>query len=334
MDCVHSHFGSRLSSVIPLVGSFVFLEHAGQGQTSKATGVVMVQLVLALAVAYALVIVIVAVGIHIRWAGRGTMKWQAVTWDHVTKGSDRVPAGRMAAIRLGMAVYVAIILLLMLRGAGGSGSALSGGIWTLATFTVWCWEMLGVYFVLSGAASLSDACGGRCICARSKVMANFLWVYFQVMFIYAWLVCLVVWMVLIPGMYIYYGSDGGLLSFSCVSMHNVNVLFMLVEMKLNRMIFVRSHVVFTLYFGFAYIVFSWLWYLKAGYFFYFFIDATSPIVFVGYTMLILVTCCISISSDKIVRKCKSRVHGELPDLRDSSLEGTPSTQHTGVVSEC
>jgi len=290
----------------------------------------MVQLVLGVAVAYAIILIIFVVGIHIRWAGQGAMKWEALTWDHVTKGSNKIPACWMAVIRLGMALYIAIVLWLLVRHVAGSGSPLSSGIWTLGTFTVWCWQMLGVYFVLSGAASLLHAWSGQCICARCNFIANFLWVLFQMMFSYAWLVCLVVWFVLLPTTYISYGNDAGLLSFPCISMHNVNVLFMLAEMKLNRMIFVRSHLVFTLYFGFAYIVFSWLWYLEAAYFFYFFIDIRSPIVFGGYTMLLLVISCVSISSEKMVKQCKFRVQGELPNLEDSSFQDTTSSP----VSDC
>jgi len=206
------------------------------------------------------------------------------------------------------------------RGVPDSRFRLISGYWALATFTVWCWMMLGVYFVLSGAASLTDACGLQRTCSPSKFSANFLWVLFQMMFSYACLVCLVVWLILLPATYIKFGAHHGLLSFPAISMHNANVLFMLVEMRLNRLTFVRSHVVFTLYFGCAYVVFSWLWYLKTHLFFYFFIDMRSPIVFAGYTMLLTLICGMSISCENIVKHCKLHVKEELPELSHDSSE--------------
>lgn len=266
-----------------------------------------------IAVVYIVVFTCTIARIHLGLARNGAMKWNSLTWAHVSRGCHSISPKWIAIMRIGFALYISVILWTAI-------SSGVGGYVALGTFTVWCWTLEGVYFVLSGVASLSDACRSRENCVHSTVCANFLWVFFQVMFSYSWLVFLVVWLVLLPSSYIINGTDGGILSFVALSMHNANVLFMLIEMRLNRMNFVKTHLVFTLYYGCSYVAFSWLWYLRYNYFFYFFIDWTSPGVVGGYTLLLLLIWGVTVCSHKLVMMCKSRVGDELPNLDGPAAE--------------
>merc|ERR1712232_499447 len=65
-------------------------------------------------------------------------------------------------------------------------------------------------------------------------------------------------------------------------------LLMLFEARVNRLILAPGHVVFAIWYGLLYLVFSWIWFWNTGKFWYFFIDWRSPVAVFGYLVLLVV----------------------------------------------
>jgi hypothetical protein len=188
----------------------------------------------------------------------------------------------MAVFRLCFGVYVVAILMKavsrpVMRNKEGS---LMGGTQVLATFTMWSWSLIGVYGFVTGTVSAFEAAGFKMSGKSADVLSLAAWVAFEVLTSVSILVCLVVWLVLVPLM------PALATHIVPLSAHNLNVVFMLAEMYLNRLPFVHSHYLFALYYGIVYIVFTWLYCLSTGIVFYFFIDWRKWIVVPGYTVLI------------------------------------------------
>uniref|UniRef100_A0A7S0FBS4 Glycerophosphocholine acyltransferase 1 n=1 Tax=Pyrodinium bahamense TaxID=73915 RepID=A0A7S0FBS4_9DINO len=264
--------------------------------------------------------------IHVRCIHSGAMGWGALQWSHVACGIRGLRPVTMAAYRFGFAAYVFCILVLATSGHGRQGrAALAGGPTAFATFTVWCWSLIGVYGIAAGIVSALAAAGvqGSSPCAAAA--ACVVWVLFEVMFSCAVLVFLVVWLVLIPQAYVMTHTDLGLLGWQPVSMHNLNLLFMMTEMLLNRLIFVPAHALFAMYYGITYIVFSWLWFAYAGVFFYFFIDWRRPLVVLGYTVLIALVWASFVGGQQLTRWAKRGLMAELPG------EGFPVARETSAA---
>lgn len=239
------------------------------------------------AVLYMLVFLSVLIILHRRFHRAGYMQWDAIKLCDVTRSArDCVTPAWMALFRLSVAVYVFIVLGMaisrpVLTNKVGKPQLL-GGITVLATFTMWSWTLIGVYGLVTGTVSACEAAGVEMSGKLADVLARSIWVAFQVLTSMAILVCLVVWLVLVPVM------PALAQSFVPLSAHNMNVVFMVAEMLLNRMPFVHSHVLFGFYYGSTYIVFSWFYCLATGVVFYFFMDWRKPIVLGGYTVLIAV----------------------------------------------
>mmetsp|Transcript_64076 Transcript_64076/g.167748 ORF Transcript_64076/g.167748 Transcript_64076/m.167748 type:complete len:348 (+) Transcript_64076:2-1045(+) len=253
-------------------------------------------------VGYLACILLANIAIHVCLHKRGRMMWEVVTWQAMGRGIGCCSALAMACYRLLFAAYVLYVDWVMLNlepsdltGAGADAvkadspqaNPASAGPGIFATFTVWSWTLVGVYFALAGAISLATACG----CSPEGKWAHrfccFTWALFEVMFACALLICVVVWGILLPISYMLFGSDGGLLAWYCLSAHNLNVVFMVVEASVNRLCFVKAHYVFVVYYGGLYVVFSWVWFYLHGFFFYFFIDWRHWFALVGYTVLLL-----------------------------------------------
>ena len=56
------------------------------------------------------------------------------------------------------------------------------------------------------------------------------------------------------------GTDSGLLHWENLCMHNANLALMAIEMACNRLNFAKLHVIFTMYYGLIYTIFSLFWY--------------------------------------------------------------------------
>eukprot|EP00933_Yihiella_yeosuensis_P070976 TRINITY_DN79149_c0_g1_i1.p1 TRINITY_DN79149_c0_g1~~TRINITY_DN79149_c0_g1_i1.p1 ORF type:complete len:287 (+),score=11.39 TRINITY_DN79149_c0_g1_i1:43-903(+) len=250
-----------------------------------------------------------------RYHRQGAFCWELTSWEHIVANDRELTHGQFAIIRLAMSLFVFFTMGVMLsegmRMQLPSGRTATRGTIFLGTFTVWCWCLMGFYFAITGVVTALAGIGrfdflvlGRH--GRSTVFARFLWVLFQVKFSCAYLVFLVTWFVLIPAAYWGTGTDMGLLSTIPFCMHNMNVIFMTLEMYMNRLRFVHSHALFILFFGASYIIFSWGWFFYSGFFWYFFIDWSSPWTIIWYTALILILYASFIGGQKLSTYVKGR----------------------------
>lgn len=266
-------------------------------------------------VSYALALAAVVVIVHTRFHRRGAMHWNAVQWSHVTCGVRGARAIHMAVLRFGMAACVFSTLGYLVSRPWTPNLA-NGGPVILATFTVWCWILIGVYGLLAGTLSALDAAGkgdGSSRCA--KILVRVAWVLFEVMFSCAMLVFLVVWLVLLPQGIVQTGKvPGEIFSWAALIMHNLNLGLMGAEMLLNRLSFVSSHVLFAMYLSLIYAVFSWFWSLNVGKFYYSFIDWRRPVVFIGYTCVIALQWAVFFCGNRMTAWAKVDLAERLPDI--------------------
>lgn len=145
------------------------------------------------------------------------------------------------------------------------------GFERFSAFTLWCWLLQGIYFVLVTFCSNdyltninSTYLSHKIICATN--------ILFEINFATAFLVTVVVTFVLIPT-----GKAKGIsvdpfFRIPALCAHNLNVLFMLSEALLSNMKFSLLHIPFVLLYGCAYVVFAWYWNQVKGVFLYFFLD--------------------------------------------------------------
>lgn len=265
-----------------------------------------------LCVLYMVIFITSIVVLFIRNSKTGSFRWETLDWHHVVQDLRGLGQLRFATLRLFMACFALVTTAMMVsRGpihAPGSRVAVQG-LDVLGTFTIWCWSLIGIYFAIAGSATAFASRG-----PGSRALARFLWVFFQVMFSSAILVFLVVWLVLIPSAYAATGTSAGLLTFLPFCAHNLNVIFMSIEMYVNRLSFVRVHALFIMMYGAAYIVFSWLFYWFTGIFFYFFIDWRSPFTVIWYTALIAVLYAAFSGGQKLVLYVKEPSMSQLPGI--------------------
>lgn len=174
------------------------------------------------------------------------------------------------------------IVLNVERRDGGMQKVELFGLQRFCTFTVWCWTLQGVYFAAAllstyaehvfqdGVLSLALPVIGR-VDVRASLVAQVAALTFQVSFALAFLVSYVVTHALIPGGVRRGVPIANFFHFTGLTMHNANAIFMAVELALNGHAFRAPHCVFAILFGVAYVVFAQVYYLVAGYYFYFFL---------------------------------------------------------------
>lgn len=271
----------------------------------------------ALCVAYIAVLLVVLGVVLSRWSRQGKLLWRTLTWSHITHDSRGLGPLRFGLIRLAMSFYVVCTLVAFLLESPAG----------IATFTIWCWTLIGLYLFLAGTASIVAAVRGEGNdsgnCRRPPVVGCILWIWFEAMFSTAILVFLVVWLVLLPFAYISTGSNGRLLSFLQLSAHNLNIVFMGTEMMLNRLTFLRHHAVFVLLYGCAYVIFSWCYFLwgEKHKFWYFFLDWRHFSTPVWYTLLMLVIWAAFTGGQRCVAKAKADLASDLPGDAREALTG-------------
>ncbi|CAK8994767.1 Uncharacterized protein SCF082_LOCUS4065 [Durusdinium trenchii] len=233
------------------------------------------------AVIYVALMLLVLISLHVRWECRKQMKWEQISWEHVAEGRDRSRVRALSVFRLCCCLVVLAndgILIFFTR-----EMPLLGGWKIFGTFTVWSWTLIGIYMGLAGVASLSHACKIKPNKVVVAVLCRFLWLLFEVMLPVSFLIFVVVWLVLLPAAYQTSGTDLGLLSLPALAAHNLNVVFMLIEARLNRLCMTSFHLIFIFYYGALYVIFSWILFGINHNFFYFFIDWRYPVVLIGYT---------------------------------------------------
>lgn len=113
------------------------------------------------------------------------------------------------------------------------------------------------------------------------------WILFEISFPVAYLVSAVVTFVLIP-----FVKKEGLPAKTfflpmALLMHNANIVFMAWEFMLNELSFSYYHFIFMLFYGISYVIFSWIWYVYRGVFYYFFLDYKRKYALIWYIVLLI-----------------------------------------------
>lgn len=197
----------------------------------------------------------------------------------------------------------------------------------LTTFTAWSWCLLGVYFLLVGLLSLRKGLASEDASAadnRTGSFHHFLWVWCQIMTVMALFICLICWIVLIPLTMVLEGWDitrRDYFGFVNLNAHNTNVIFMMAEVYLNRMTFLRAHAPFIAFYGLVYIVFSWFYYWETGRFWYIFVNWNAIGYFtpVAYVALLAVLYCTFLG----VARCSVSLKKGVPPKEFPTEEGAP-----------
>lgn len=276
-----------------------------------------------LCVATGAAIIAVAVRLHVRYERAGEMAWTSARWRDLACDRSGKSAA-LAAVRLGLSAYAAMTICIMASRPvkTAAGRPALGGAYTFCTFTVWSWTLIAVYLGLAGSASAFHAIGWAPSERVGDGVARFMWAFFEVMFACSILVFLVVWLVLLPEAYIQTHSDSGLLKWTVLSAHNLNLAFMVVDCALNCFHFHRPHFVFIVYYGCAYVVFSWFWFLYDGVFYYFFLDWRIVLTPVSYLGLISVLYGVFLASARLSSRLKPLGNGaSAREVHLNSAEG-------------
>jgi hypothetical protein len=135
-------------------------------------------------------------------------------------------------------------------------------------FTVWCWSLQGIYFaaaVYLGLAHILHWSVHPVVLTATPIL-------YEISFATAYLVTFLVTYVLIPGTIRRGVNPTTFFKFFPLLMHNANALFMMTELLLNDIPFRFSHFPYIVFFGQAYVIFSWHVYRRIGVFYYFFLD--------------------------------------------------------------
>lgn len=210
------------------------------------------------------------------------LEWNSIQWSHISSSKLAVVTPfTMGVIRLlfsavvwAVASYLYIdpngldLTILMRNGTTKPVHLQSSERFVM--FTVWSWLLQGIYFSLAALYSFSHYIPLPFI--ENRLLMSAVWVLFEVSFPIAFMVSAVVTFVLIPAAvkqkvsvkHFYYPAS--------LLMHNANVIFMSIELILNRISFVSTHFPFILLYGIVYIVFTWILYQYKGVYYYFFLD--------------------------------------------------------------
>jgi len=155
---------------------------------------------------------------------------------------------------------------------GGPTTFQLGGWRRLSPFTMQTWTLLGVYFSVAAAASLTP----RAAQHEASPLDEAVVVLFNVVFPVTVLVSTVTTWVLIPAAL----KAGSALPFSMATAliaHNANIFMVAVELVVSRQQ-VLIHLAFaSVFWGLIFVAFSWAWFSRFRMFYYFFIDTTLPI---------------------------------------------------------
>lgn len=229
------------------------------------------------------------------------MAWEDLQWEHCARGnglSSRVMAAYRLAFGVGVLVAIGFTSAEDSQEVPGSGRPAIGGPQVLATVTVWSFALIGFYLLIAGVVSAADANGVHGFegpktedskaSRRWRNLCCLQWALFETMLSCALLVTTLVWCVLLPFAFATLGDDGGLFRWEALCAHNLNIIFMSIDARFNRLCFNHVHVVFCMYYGSSYIIFSWFWFLIANKFYYFFIDFRDMTTLIGYTVVVAI----------------------------------------------
>jgi hypothetical protein len=237
------------------------------------------------------------------------LKWHMLTADSLDYSHfDKFPAIFLGVVRLVFAWIIWTVLLHVIldhstfevrtvSALGHQRIVLMRGYERLTMFTVWAWIVQGLYFSLAAYCSIQrgiqEVNGLHYILPpMNSTLQRLTWILFEVSFPVAFMISWTVSFVLIPGHRRLGYSTTSFFTLNALLMHNCNVWFMAFEFIINRLSFCFLHVVFVLMFGFAYVLFAWVWYNIRGIFHYYFLDYNHAYSFYWYLCLVIGICSI------------------------------------------
>lgn len=233
-----------------------------------------------IAVVFGALSFVVLCGLTYYFQSRDRFCWEAVKWSDVVQGPDRCEkCGPLVLLlfRLCGAGVVFMVVGVVVTPTGTSQDDRSlinaRGSDVLSTWTMWCWLLIGTYFALSASISAWEMLGlGGTDGCFALGLSRLCWALFEVAAASAVMVFTMVWLMLVPGAFAFFHNSDGFFDWGSLMMHNANLVLMLIELLLNRMCFLWTHVIFMEWWGFFYVVFSWIHFWLFGQFVYFFVD--------------------------------------------------------------
>jgi len=254
---------------------------------------------------YVGVLLVILLVTHAVCEKRGLMLWHTIDLPAAAQGSKLFESCEaMGCCRLACAVFIFCVDILLLSHHDKHETrldALFSSSMAFASFTLWCWNLMGLYFLLAATASMlqASACVNHDL-GVVRFLCCLAWILFEVAYTCALFVFLMVWLVLVPQLYFFTGSVHPLVTPFPLILHNASIVMLTAEGMNNRFRMHRMHILFVLYFAAAYVVFSWAWFEKQGWFFYDFIDFRSPLTPAWYTALIIFLCLCFIAAQSVV----------------------------------
>src|SRR5262249_28428417 len=139
-----------------------------------------------------------------------------------------------------------------------------------STFTLWCFTLLFLYFVLAASCSSAAFIGRGEMVPSGVVMATL--ILFEVGYPMSLLVTLVVTFIptRLPPRHTH--PRAGLFRWRPLLMQNGNVLMMHPPMLSAPPPITLAHLPYALLFGCCYAIFAWCWFWRTRVFYYFFLD--------------------------------------------------------------
>lgn len=159
-----------------------------------------------------------------------------------------------------------------------------GGWQACATFTVWNWILMGLYHAVLGVLGVARCTAGNDAVEKAVhvYVWRALWVVFELAFSCCVLVFSSVWLVLIPAAHMQPADMrpavvSAFYNWFSLAAHNLNLVFMALDLVSNNMEFLHAHFSFILIWGSIYIPFNWAFHAQYGVWFYFFLDHTKQL---------------------------------------------------------
>lgn len=233
------------------------------------------------------------------FCGRGDFKFDALTSHHVAHSTKEwLSPAVFGALRLLIGIFIVVN-----NAVKGVELELRGSRFIFTFFTNWAFGLLGVYFLVAG---LSSIVRGGDEDQPSNFFERLAWVLFEVSFPMAVLIWLMVWFFIFPAEFEMYGWEAASLSFYGLLAHNGNVIFLVLESWLNKMILFRPHMLFAAVFGNAYISYVWavVWPTQGRWpYFFFELQLFTSIV---YIVLLATMCLFFLLVEVCINPCLKR----------------------------
>jgi hypothetical protein len=216
-----------------------------------------------------------------------SMQWTSVNGYHIAASSTMLSSKILFALRLlAIVCHWWSILYIYLDRNGLNVTVLTREgtkkplhllhLERFSMFTVWCWTIQGIYFLLAGIHSYhylyNQTSTIPLTLDPTSPLSIVTWVLFELSFASAFMVSATVTFVLIPGLKARNMPTTTFYTFFGLLFHNANIILIVMDAMLNSIPVNSMHVPFGMLYAMSYVAFSWYWFEKKGVFYYFFLD--------------------------------------------------------------